>query len=117
MTGSVHDDVSGWRLFEMQLRGVLTVLLMSLCTAHGLRCYTCITSDPKSCTDILPCPQEYDRCTSFTLDDVLYKGCMTSNLCVPPISCCKGDLCNGAIPTGPSVVLLLVSSAIITLFI
>ncbi|XP_029018513.1 lymphocyte antigen 6G-like [Betta splendens] len=101
----------------MQLCGVLTVLVMSLCTAHGLRCYSCVTTDPKSCTNIITCPAGLDRCSSVSALGVLTKTCISSNLCVSPISCCQGDLCNGAIPTGPSAVLLLVSSAIITLFI
>ncbi|XP_029019218.1 lymphocyte antigen 6G-like [Betta splendens] len=101
----------------MQLRGVLTVLVMSLCTAHGLKCYQCVNTDPKSCTNIITCSAGVDRCSSVSLNGFLTKTCMNSNLCVGPISCCEGDLCNGAIPTGPSAVLLLVSSAIITVFI
>ena len=50
------------------------------------------------------------------LAGLITKGCLNSDACVSPMSCCEGDLCNNAIPTGPSVILLLVSSAIITLF-
>ncbi|XP_029019496.1 lymphocyte antigen 6G-like [Betta splendens] len=101
----------------MQLCGVLTVLVMSLCTAHGLKCYQCVKADPKSCTNTETCLAGADRCSSLSVLGVLTtKSCMNSNLCVSPVSCCEGDLCNGAIPTGPSAILLLVSSAIITLF-
>uniref|UniRef100_A0A4W6C3H1 UPAR/Ly6 domain-containing protein n=1 Tax=Lates calcarifer TaxID=8187 RepID=A0A4W6C3H1_LATCA len=48
--------------------------------------------------------------------NVISKGCQTSVACVGAMDCCEGDLCNSAIPTGSSVILLLVSSAIITLF-
>lgn len=48
--------------------------------------------------------------------DVVTKGCQTSLACVGGMDCCEGDLCNSAVPTGPSGILLLVSSAIITVF-
>lgn len=48
--------------------------------------------------------------------DVVTKGCQTSIACGDAVDCCEGDLCNNAVPTGPSVILLLVSSAIITVF-
>ena len=48
--------------------------------------------------------------------NMVTKGCQTSIACVGAVACCEGNLCNGAIPTGPRVILLLVSSAIITLF-
>ena len=64
------------------------------------------------------CPEAVVEIEGFPscLAGVITKGCQISNLCVSPMSCCEGDLCNNAIPTGPSVILLLVSSAIITLF-
>uniref|UniRef100_A0A3Q0RB60 UPAR/Ly6 domain-containing protein n=1 Tax=Amphilophus citrinellus TaxID=61819 RepID=A0A3Q0RB60_AMPCI len=43
------------------------------------------------------------------------KGCLNSLACISPITCCEGNLCNSAIPTGPSAILLLVSSAILKL--
>ncbi|XP_055368006.1 CD59 glycoprotein-like [Betta splendens] len=101
----------------MQLRGVLTVLLLSLCIAHGLRCYSCVTTDPKNCTNIKTCAAELDRCSSTSVNGFLTKTCMTSSLCVGPIFCCEADLCNGARSIGTSVALLLVTSAIIKIFI
>uniref|UniRef100_A0A3P9BR26 UPAR/Ly6 domain-containing protein n=1 Tax=Maylandia zebra TaxID=106582 RepID=A0A3P9BR26_9CICH len=77
--------------------------------ACGLKCYVCALSDPHSCTDVLTCPAGMDRC-------IVTKSCINSVSCVSPMSCCEGNLCNSAIPTGPSVVFLLVSSAIITIF-
>ncbi|XP_029019495.1 lymphocyte antigen 6G-like [Betta splendens] len=88
----------------MQLRGVLMILFMSLCTAHGLSCYSCATTDPKSCTDTITCIFGFDRCSSVSVLGVLTKTCMISSACVSPISCCEGDLCNGAIPTDPTTI-------------
>ncbi|XP_074495481.1 lymphocyte antigen 6G-like [Sebastes fasciatus] len=101
----------------MRFYGAL-ILLMTLSAACGLRCYTCIATDPKSCTDTKSCPVIFNRCFSLRIDsyDMVTKGCQTSLACVSAVACCEGNLCNNAIPTGPSVVLLLVSSAIISLF-
>ncbi|TNN57308.1 Prostate stem cell antigen [Liparis tanakae] len=100
----------------MQLYGAL-VLLLTLSAACGLRCYTCTASDPRDCTDTKSCSVIFNRCFSLRVDGfaVVNKGCQTSLLCVGAMNCCEGDLCNSATPTGPSVVLLLVSSAMITL--
>ncbi|GAA6227450.1 prostate stem cell antigen-like [Lates japonicus] len=98
----------------MRLYGAL-ILFMTLSTACGLRCYTCGPTDAKSCTHISDCPDIMNRCFSLNVG-LITKSCINSALCVNPMSCCEGDLCNSAIPTGPSVILLLVSSAIITLF-
>uniref|UniRef100_A0A0F8CP78 Uncharacterized protein n=1 Tax=Larimichthys crocea TaxID=215358 RepID=A0A0F8CP78_LARCR len=46
------------------------------------------------------------------MNGVTIKGCQSSDSCSSPIKCCQGDLCNGVIPTGSSVLLLLVSSII-----
>ncbi|XP_049435270.1 lymphocyte antigen 6G-like isoform X1 [Epinephelus fuscoguttatus] len=94
------------------------ILFMTLSTACGLRCYTCTATDPHSCTDTKSCPVIFNRCFSLRIDgyNMVTKGCQTSIACVGAMACCEGNLCNSAIPTGPSVILLLVSSAIITLF-
>uniref|UniRef100_A0A3Q1H1Z9 UPAR/Ly6 domain-containing protein n=1 Tax=Acanthochromis polyacanthus TaxID=80966 RepID=A0A3Q1H1Z9_9TELE len=86
-------------------------------TAYGLKCYNCVTRYPSSCTTSVTCPPELDQCSSLTASGVTTKSCMVSNLCVSPVTCCKEDYCNGAITTGPSVLLLLLSSAIITFFV
>ncbi|GAA6227447.1 lymphocyte antigen 6G-like [Lates japonicus] len=101
----------------MHLYGAL-VLFMTLSAACGLRCYTCTATEPKSCTDTKSCAVIFNRCYSLKVEgyDMITKGCQTSVACVGAVDCCQGDLCNSAIPTGPSVILLLVSSAIITLF-
>lgn len=44
------------------------------------------------------------------------KNCGLSSACSPLVDCCSGDLCNGAITTGSSVLLMLVTSAIFTVF-
>ncbi|XP_059193705.1 prostate stem cell antigen-like [Centropristis striata] len=101
----------------MQLYGAL-ILFMTLSAACGLRCYTCTATDPKSCTDTKSCSVLFNRCFSLRIDgyNIVTKGCQNSLACVDPIACCEGNLCNSAIPTGPSAILLLVSSAIFTLF-
>uniref|UniRef100_A0A3B3WIP0 UPAR/Ly6 domain-containing protein n=1 Tax=Poecilia mexicana TaxID=48701 RepID=A0A3B3WIP0_9TELE len=115
----------------------------------GLRCYTCVTSDPSACTNIETCPDGFDRCASVKIPGLITKSCMPSAGCISPIkccdkdlcngavptgpvtkgckiselpcngltTCCEGNLCNGAVPTGPGVFLLLMSSALIMLFI
>uniref|UniRef100_A0A3Q3R6U2 UPAR/Ly6 domain-containing protein n=1 Tax=Monopterus albus TaxID=43700 RepID=A0A3Q3R6U2_MONAL len=102
----------------MDLRfGVFSTMCDSIlfpCIACGLKCYTCGLTGHVSCTYITSCPFMMDRC--FYYYNLTLKGCQNSIGCVSPISCCEGDLCNNAIPTGPSMILLLVSSAIITLF-
>ncbi|XP_019954593.2 lymphocyte antigen 6S-like [Paralichthys olivaceus] len=101
----------------MQLFGAL-VLFMTLSTACGLRCYTCTATKPKSCTDTKACPVIFNRCFSLKVDkyNIVTKGCQTSMVCGGAMDCCKGDLCNSAALIAPSVILLLVPSAIITLF-
>uniref|UniRef100_A0A3Q2Q1G9 UPAR/Ly6 domain-containing protein n=1 Tax=Fundulus heteroclitus TaxID=8078 RepID=A0A3Q2Q1G9_FUNHE len=101
----------------MKLYGAL-IFLLTVSAACGLRCYSCTVADPKSCTDTETCIAFLDRCYSLKPEvNVVSKGCMASQLCIAPITCCEGDLCNGAVPTGPGVILLLLSSALITLFI
>ncbi|XP_035515115.1 uncharacterized protein LOC118326255 isoform X2 [Morone saxatilis] len=97
----------------MQFYGVL-VLLVTLSTACGLKCYIGGGADnklyePKTCYN-------GERCTTVVSNGATVKDCMLSSSCHGPIKCCEEDLCNSAIPTGSSVFLLLVSSAIITLF-
>ncbi|XP_039476317.1 lymphocyte antigen 6G-like [Oreochromis aureus] len=98
----------------MQLYGAL-ILCVTLSAACGLKCYTCAAADPKSCTDTTSCAFIFNRCFSGRVDglNVVTKGCLNSVACVWPMSCCEGDLCNSTIPTGPSAILLLVSSAIL----
>ncbi|XP_037633076.1 lymphocyte antigen 6G-like [Sebastes umbrosus] len=100
----------------MQFYGAL-ILLMTLSAACALKCYSC---KGETCTGNVTCPinsvSPLDRCASFEDDGVITKSCMNSNACVDHIKCCSTDLCNSAVPTGSSVLLLLVSSAIITVF-
>ncbi|XP_026177834.1 lymphocyte antigen 6G-like [Mastacembelus armatus] len=101
----------------MQLYRAL-ILFMVLGTACGLKCYTCGGVDPASCTNISTCPDTLNRCFSKKPEggNLVTKGCQSSLTCSPGMNCCEGDLCNSAIPTGSSVFLLLVSSAITSLF-
>ncbi|XP_049908049.1 CD59B glycoprotein-like [Epinephelus moara] len=116
----------------MQWFGAL-ILFMTLSAALGLRCHSC---PGKSCKFPIDCPPNFDRCATAEVNGEVVKSCMLKNNCVGPIKCCEGDLCNGSpagptskppgptskpngssnIATGSSVLLLLVSSGIITLF-
>ncbi|MEQ2238867.1 hypothetical protein ILYODFUR_037688 [Ilyodon furcidens] len=102
----------------MQLYGAL-VLFLTFSAACGLRCYSCTTADPKYCTNTEACPVFFNRCSSLKIEgmNIVTKGCLASQACIAPITCCEGNLCNGAVPTGPGVIVLLLSSALITLFI
>uniref|UniRef100_A0A8C6SBV2 UPAR/Ly6 domain-containing protein n=1 Tax=Neogobius melanostomus TaxID=47308 RepID=A0A8C6SBV2_9GOBI len=77
-------------------------------------CYNCTGKD---CKETLVCPTvpgiPVDRCSTVEMNA---KSCMNRNLCIAPISCCQGDLCNSAVTTGPALALLLLSSTIFTLF-
>ncbi|XP_073323082.1 lymphocyte antigen 6B-like [Pagrus major] len=99
----------------MKVFGVL-VLLATLSAAYGLRCYICASANPNSCTTVQTCPAGFDRCSNIVIGDVVTRSCYKSAECVSGTDCCSTDLCNGAIPTGSSVLLLLVSSAITSFF-
>ncbi|CAB1435986.1 unnamed protein product [Pleuronectes platessa] len=92
------------------------ILCVILSTACGLKCYTCVSVDPRACTHMTTCPALLDQCFSLNLTGVINKGCRKTINCVRPVSCCGEDLCNSAVLTGPRVTLLLVSSAITSLF-
>uniref|UniRef100_A0A8C4IH79 UPAR/Ly6 domain-containing protein n=2 Tax=Dicentrarchus labrax TaxID=13489 RepID=A0A8C4IH79_DICLA len=96
----------------MQFYGVL-VMMVTLSTACGLKCYIC--SSESECKE-QTCPSGFDSCSTTMVNGVTVKSCGLLSSCPSPMKCCKGDLCNSAIPTGSSVFLLMVSSAIITLF-
>ncbi|XP_030271861.1 three-finger toxin MALT0070C-like [Sparus aurata] len=91
--------------------GVL-VLLATLSAAYGLRCYLCAFANPNSCTKVMTCPADFDCCASIVTGDVVTRSCFSSAVCESSSVCCSTDLCNGAITTGSSVLLLLVSSTI-----
>nr|XP_019954594.1 PREDICTED: prostate stem cell antigen-like [Paralichthys olivaceus] len=99
----------------MQLCSAL-ILFMILSTACGLQCYTCVSADYHACYRMTTCPPNLDQCFSTKVEGFMNKGCRKTTNCVKPVSCCDTDLCNAAVPTGPRAVLLLVSSAISSLF-
>ncbi|XP_034547028.1 lymphocyte antigen 6G-like [Notolabrus celidotus] len=92
------------------------ILCMTLSTAYGIKCFSCAAANPSTCTNTIDCTILLDRCFSHELGPLVTKGCMSSIACIGDMSCCKGDLCNSAVPIGPSALLLLVSSAVITHF-
>ncbi|XP_048036358.1 urokinase plasminogen activator surface receptor-like [Megalobrama amblycephala] len=72
---------------------------------NGKTCYTC---DGQNCTTILSCLETEDRCINATVtsggQSVSVKGCASKSVCdattsvagFGSISCCNGNLCNGA---------------------
>uniref|UniRef100_A0A3B5KD27 UPAR/Ly6 domain-containing protein n=1 Tax=Takifugu rubripes TaxID=31033 RepID=A0A3B5KD27_TAKRU len=92
------------------------ILLVTLSAAYGLTCYNCVTNDPKSCTKTVRCVAPLDRCSSLEYNGLVTKTCLPSAACVGPVSCCTSDLCNSAVSTGSSVLFLLVSAAITSIF-
>ncbi|XP_024131722.1 prostate stem cell antigen [Oryzias melastigma] len=91
----------------------LLILFLTLSAACGLRCYSCTAVKSKSCTDTEACPALLNRCYSLKVDgvDIVTKGCQTSLMCVDPISCCEGDLCNSSARPGSSFLLMMLTSA------
>uniref|UniRef100_A0AAQ4NR67 UPAR/Ly6 domain-containing protein n=1 Tax=Gasterosteus aculeatus aculeatus TaxID=481459 RepID=A0AAQ4NR67_GASAC len=101
-------------------------LLCLSCTACGLTCYSC---DGKGCNNVT-CSPGLDRCSSIRHNALVTKTCSNSAACVAPTTCCSTDLCNGATPAASSstdlftgathaassILLLMASSAIVTLF-
>nr|XP_040052151.1 lymphocyte antigen 6G-like [Gasterosteus aculeatus aculeatus]XP_040052152.1 lymphocyte antigen 6G-like [Gasterosteus aculeatus aculeatus] len=96
----------------MHFYGAL-ILFVTVSAACGLTCYQCLG---KGCTNEVTCFPDGDRCTSIDVNGLVTKSCMNSGACVPPITCCSTDLCNGATPAASSILLLMASSAIVTLF-
>ncbi|KAJ0019281.1 hypothetical protein NQD34_006850 [Periophthalmus magnuspinnatus] len=78
----------------------------------SLQCLTCFSVNPGSCTQIWNCPAHYDRCaTTIVAENLITKECMRSDICnnvySVGVSCCSGDLCNGAQHTGATSPLVL----------
>ncbi|XP_077943264.1 uncharacterized protein LOC144386346 [Gasterosteus aculeatus] len=108
----------------MHFYGAL-ILFVTVSAACGLTCYQC---EVKGCTNNVTCPSGFDRCHITGDDGHVEKSCMKSEDCLPPKTCCCTDLCNGAAassstdlcnaatPAASSILLLMASSAIVTLF-
>uniref|UniRef100_A0A673G3Z3 UPAR/Ly6 domain-containing protein n=1 Tax=Sinocyclocheilus rhinocerous TaxID=307959 RepID=A0A673G3Z3_9TELE len=70
-------------------------------SSYGKKCYSC---DEKSCSNILSCTGSEDQCLKATGKSMVLKGCVSEAICnattsvpdVQSISCCEGNLCNGA---------------------
>ncbi|XP_067232176.1 urokinase plasminogen activator surface receptor-like [Chanodichthys erythropterus] len=72
---------------------------------NGKTCYTC---DGQTCTTILSCSGTEDRCikakVNFGGQSAVAKGCASKSVCdattsvagIESVSCCEGNLCNGA---------------------
>uniref|UniRef100_A0A9J7XIX8 UPAR/Ly6 domain-containing protein n=1 Tax=Cyprinus carpio carpio TaxID=630221 RepID=A0A9J7XIX8_CYPCA len=71
---------------------------------NGKTCYSC---DGQSCSNILSCTGNEDRClkatASYGEQSLVVKGCVSKSICdtttsvddVQSVSCCEGNLCNG----------------------
>ncbi|XP_067279430.1 urokinase plasminogen activator surface receptor-like [Pseudorasbora parva] len=74
-------------------------------TPNGKTCYSC---DGQSCSKTMGCSGNEDRCIkstgSFGGQSLVLKGCASKSMCdattsvnsLESISCCEGNLCNGA---------------------
>ncbi|XP_040052153.2 uncharacterized protein LOC120831081 isoform X2 [Gasterosteus aculeatus] len=96
----------------MHFYGAL-ILFVTVSAACGLTCYQCVGKD---CTNTTTCPSGLDYCSITGDDGVVTKSCMSIADCFAPKPCCSTDLCNGATPAASSILLLMASSAIVTLF-
>nr|XP_040052112.1 CD59 glycoprotein-like [Gasterosteus aculeatus aculeatus] len=97
------------------------VYVMTPSGVCGLKCFTCWSANPGTCTQVWSCPREYDRCsTTVAAENMITKECMRSDVCnnedAVGVRCCAEDLCNGAKHRGVFVPLLLAPLFIITLF-
>ncbi|XP_026089878.1 urokinase plasminogen activator surface receptor-like [Carassius auratus] len=78
-------------------------------TPNGKSCYYC---DGNTCSNTVGCSGTEDRCFSTTVQSQVLKGCVSKSLCdatqlIPgsgSISCCEGNLCNGAQSVTQSVI-------------
>ncbi|XP_061647301.1 lymphocyte antigen 6S-like [Phyllopteryx taeniolatus] len=91
------------------------ILVMTLFTVRtpvlGLRCYTCSTNTVKEACNVTTCSLGTDYCFSMHVSGEVLKGCMNMS-CSPKASCCVGNLCNGASPAAPHLLILAMSSAL-----
>uniref|UniRef100_A0A673FMS7 UPAR/Ly6 domain-containing protein n=1 Tax=Sinocyclocheilus rhinocerous TaxID=307959 RepID=A0A673FMS7_9TELE len=68
---------------------------------NGNKCYYC---DGRSCSSTVSCSGSEDRCFKFENQPLSVKGCVSKAICdaaslipnVQGVSCCSGNLCNGA---------------------
>uniref|UniRef100_A0A8C2XA03 UPAR/Ly6 domain-containing protein n=1 Tax=Cyclopterus lumpus TaxID=8103 RepID=A0A8C2XA03_CYCLU len=100
------------------LHGAIETIIHSLLPAvSGLKCFTCWSANPGTCTVVWNCPEQYDRCNA---ENMITKECMRSDVCnivdSLGVRCCAEDLCNGAKHAGVFAPLLVPPVAIITLF-
>ncbi|XP_056100973.1 phospholipase A2 inhibitor and Ly6/PLAUR domain-containing protein-like [Rhinichthys klamathensis goyatoka] len=83
-------------------------------TPNGKQCFSC---DEKSCSNTLSCSGTEDRCFkatgTFGGQSLVIKGCVSKSICdassvsnVEGVSCCEGNLCNGAQSVTQSVLFL-----------
>ncbi|KAL6483685.1 hypothetical protein MHYP_G00085570 [Metynnis hypsauchen] len=104
--------------------------VLPLGSLNGNKCYTCTDND---CRATVSCEGDEDHCLSATATaggvQVAVKGCVSRNLCTAEessmqaagitgsVSCCEGNLCNGAEGVKLSLLIMLVPLIFSTLFI
>ncbi|KAK7158493.1 hypothetical protein R3I94_004958 [Phoxinus phoxinus] len=84
---------------------------------NGNKCYYC--DGQKNCSKVLSCSGSQDRCITSTATSanqtVVVKGCVSKSVCDAPtsfssdfvnVTCCTGNLCNGAQSVTQSVLFL-----------
>ncbi|KAL6483692.1 hypothetical protein MHYP_G00085640 [Metynnis hypsauchen] len=98
-----------------------TVEALSQGSENGHKCYTCVGDN---CTGTVSCEGDEDRCVSTTVTagdaQKMMKGCASRSFCTAgvstlqtagvtgSVSCCEGDLCNGAEGVKLSLLIMLV---------
>ncbi|XDV38258.1 hypothetical protein PO909_007702 [Leuciscus waleckii] len=69
---------------------------------NGKNCYYC---DDKSCSNTVKCSGTEDRCITASVGQSVLKGCVSKSICDDTtsagvgsgnVTCCEGNLCNGA---------------------
>uniref|UniRef100_A0A3B4D5A8 UPAR/Ly6 domain-containing protein n=1 Tax=Pygocentrus nattereri TaxID=42514 RepID=A0A3B4D5A8_PYGNA len=96
---------------------------------NGKKCFMCTDKD---CSGTVSCEGDQDRCVSATVTangvQVAMKGCVSRNFCTTDassmqaagitgsVSCCEGNLCNGAEGVKLSLLIMLVPLIFSTLF-
>ncbi|KAL7859154.1 hypothetical protein SRHO_G00143010 [Serrasalmus rhombeus] len=96
---------------------------------NGKKCYACTDDD---CSTTVSCEGDEDQCVSIRVTSgvqLKMKGCMSRSLCtmdkwspqttevIEDVSCCEGDLCNGAEGVKLSLLIMLVPLIFSILFI
>ncbi|ROL50090.1 Retrotransposon-derived protein PEG10 [Anabarilius grahami] len=104
LTGSCDQTVQTCPSGSSQCMSITTVAQIEP-VLNGKKCYSC---DGQSCSNTVSCSGTEDRCVKATAtfggQSAVVKGCVSKSICdattsvsdYASISCCEGNLCNGA---------------------